>query len=204
MTDAICVSNWRKLHDQGYFGKHPHYRNWKIDQGLIVKEIEDYVGLYRNDDVLEIGCGYGRLMFSIADRVNSITGIDVHDAPLARAREILRTKSNVQMVLTDGVSLPFNDGSFSLVYSFSSLQHMPRSIVCRYIKESRRVLRSGGRICLQVKATPLGCKDINPNLVIEQSVGWTPEELSEASVDVDMCVEISVHPTSLLLIGRVS
>jgi len=202
-VDKRCIQNWRKLHAEGYFETHPHYPNWKVDEGLIIKEIEDYVGLYRNDDVLEIGCGYGRLMFSVADRVHSIIGIDIHDAPLLRAREILRTKLNARTMLTDGVSLPFEDGSFSLVYSFSSLQHMPRSIVCRYIKESRRVLRSGGRTCLQVIAAPLGRKDIDPNLVIEQSVGWTPEQLLEASLNVDMHVELSVHPSSLLLIGRI-
>lgn len=205
MNGSVYVDNWRKLHDAGYFSKHGHYSGWPIDDGSILKELKHYVGIYLDDDVLEIGCGYGRLMISIADHVHSITGVDLHEAPLKRARELLRLKQNATVILNDGMSLPFEDGMFSLVFSSSSFQHMPRSIVRGYFKETARILRSGGRACIQMLAAPAGRTRIDPSLIAEQSVGWTSEQIIAAADGIDMHSRIQTSDgKSLLFIGSVS
>ena len=205
MNSSVYVDNWRTLHDDGYFHKHRHYAGWPIDDGSILKELTHYVGIYPTDDVLEIGCGYGRLMISIADHVHSITGIDLHEAPLKRARELLRLKRNAKVILNDGMSLPFEDGAFTLVYSSSSFQHMPRSIVRDYFRETARVLRSGGRACIQMLAAPAGGTWIDPSLIAEQSIGWTSEQIIAAADGIDMHVKVQTSDgKSLLLIGSMS
>lgn len=205
MSDKRCIENWQQLHTAGYFDNHPHYAGWPIDDGSIVKELKYYVDIYPDDDVLEIGCGYGRLMISIADHVHSITGVDLHEAPLKRARELLRLKRNAKVILNDGMSLPFEDGTFSLVFSSSSFQHMPRSIVRNYLIETARVLKSGGRACIQMLAAPAGRTRIDPSLIQEQSVGWTSEQIIAAADGIGMHSRIQTSDEkSLLFIGSVS
>ncbi len=157
-----------------------------------------------DDDVLEIGCGYGNLMYGLADHVRSIVGVDVHQQPLDKANEILREKENATVVLTDGVSLPFEDGSFSLVYSYSVMQHIPRELVRRYIIESRRVLKVGGRIFLQLVNADESLnkrRHINLDVAREQSIAWTPAELHEAADGIALRVTIYRERSSLCFVG---
>jgi len=200
-ANNICITNWQRLHEKSYFEKHPHYKNWKLDALHIDDEIDNYVGIFKEDDVLEIGCGYGRLMHTVADRINTIIGIDLHEAPLIKAREILKDKLNAKTMLCDGQSIPLEDNSITMAYSFSSMQHMPRSIVRKYIVETLRVLKFGGRFCFQFLSSPKGSQDINHKIIDEQSVGWTSQELIKITNNLNGKFSINEYP--LVLIGRV-
>ena len=164
MSKEQCINNWREMHEgNSYFLKHPHYVGLHLNSGNIAQEIDSYVGLFFEDDVLEIGCGYGRLMSALTQQVKSVTGVDLHNAPLAVAREMHADKSNLRFVQNDGFSLPFKDNNFDLVYSFSAFQHMPREVVASYVKESIRVLRFGGRFCLQFLSAVINSAGLEAN-----------------------------------------
>lgn len=199
------VAQWRRLHDRGYFKNHRHTRGWPVPKTLTGEIFTKFGKLQRDDDVLDIGCGYGRFMYVAADHVRLIVGVDIHDAPLNKAREILQTKLNARVVLTDGLSLPFDDGSFSVVYSRSVMQHIIRSLVRVYIIEARRVLKIGGRLCMQfpdARTLPKRPIDINVNRIAEQSTAWTPDELLLIASDVALKIDIHASPPhSLYLLG---
>ena len=44
----------------------------------------------------------------------------------------------------------FQSGSVALIYSSHTLEHFPRSDTVRILREWRRVLKTGGRLCLSV------------------------------------------------------
>lgn len=205
VNNQASVAQWRCLHDNDYFERHRHYRGWPILENLTDEYITKYVRLRPDDDVLEIGCGYGRLMYAVADHVRTIIGVDVHEAPLKRARTILKMKTNAQVVLTDGLSLPFDNGSFGVIYSSSVMQHITRSLVRVYIIEARRVLKIGGRLCMQfpdARTLPKRPVDINVNRIAEQSTAWTPDELLSIASDVALKIDIHASPPhSLYLLG---
>jgi len=205
MNNQKSVDQWRRLHDGGYFKNHRHTRGWPVPKTLNGEIFTKFGKLHRDDDVLDIGCGYGRFMYAAADHVRLIVGVDIHDAPLNKAREILQTKLNARVVLTDGLSLPFDDGSFSVVYSRSVMQHIPRSLVRVYINEAHRVLKIGGRLCMQfpdARTLPKRPNDINVNGTAEQSTAWTPDELLSIASDVALKIDIYASPPhSLYLLG---
>lgn len=95
---------------------------------------------------LEIGCGGGRLLNAAACFFAHAVGIDVHD-DLDTVREVLarQGRRNVTVLSTDGRTIPVDDGSVELVYSFLVLQHLPRwATLVAYLHETHRVLRPGG------------------------------------------------------------
>lgn len=67
--------------------------------------------------VLEVGCGSGRLTWSLAERARSVVAIDPDRLDIASARRALprRLKSRVRFQVGEGESLPFPDENFDVV-----------------------------------------------------------------------------------------
>ena len=76
--------------------------------------------------VLEVGCGYGRLLKEIRAAVNSrLCGVDFSGSQLQAGRAYL-APAVIPIVLADATSgLPFRDGVFDLVYTQGCLMHVP-------------------------------------------------------------------------------
>jgi SAM-dependent methyltransferase len=101
---------------------------------------------------LEIGCGPGRLMKPLSHHFGEIHGVDVSDEMIARARMKLRDIPHAHAHHTTGADLaPFADESFDFVYSYAVFQHIPsREVVMQYLREARRVLKTGGILRAQI------------------------------------------------------
>lgn len=183
-TDPITeaqrvVENWRKLHDgHRYFDDHPRYQDPLHDLG--VERVRDMLLPTGVDTVLEIGCGYGRLLYHLLPDVTGVVGIDLAPEPLAKAEELLATRKRdeqrVSLVLGDGISLDaLDDGCASAAVAFTVFQHMPKVAVGRYLEDLRRILTPGGRVCFQVAddGTPEHYgRDICADLPKEQATRW--------------------------------
>jgi ubiquinone/menaquinone biosynthesis C-methylase UbiE len=98
----------------------------------------------RGDRVLDLGCGDGALSGVLADVAGSVVGADVAEAALQRARARHPELSFV-LVPIDG-ALPFDDGSFDVVWSSEVIEHVADS--ARWLSEVRRVLVPRGRLLL--------------------------------------------------------
>jgi len=105
---------------------------------------------------LEIGCGPGRLMRPMARRFLELHGVDVSDEMIARAKERLGDVPNAHPHVSDGSTLAmFGEENFDFVYSYAVFQHIPsREVVFEYLKEARRVLKTGGIACFQFNGLP--------------------------------------------------
>lgn len=109
----------------------------------------------REQHVLEIGCGVGRMTWRLAELFGHVTAVDISSEMLARAKENLDRHENIDYLLVPGDgSLPgCDDSSQDVVFSYITLQHVPnRRAQLRYLSESARVLRSGGRLAAQVRS----------------------------------------------------
>lgn len=88
-------------------------------------------------DVVEVGCGTGRLLERLAPLARRAEGVDLAPAMVARARERgLRVREG------DARVLPFASATFDAVLCFRCFPHVPEP--ARALAEMARVLRPGG------------------------------------------------------------
>ncbi|MBC7770869.1 MAG: class I SAM-dependent methyltransferase, partial [Pyrinomonadaceae bacterium] len=137
--------------------------------------------LQQSDRLLEVGCGYGRLLWHLRPLAGSVVGMDLHDGPLVEARELLRSMRNAEFILGDGQTLaPIQDNSIDKVVAFTVLQHMSRVGVCRYLDEMRRVLTPGGLGVVNFHDDGVRSSHMldKPE---EQSLAWSPSQICAAA-----------------------
>jgi SAM-dependent methyltransferase len=105
---------------------------------------------------LEIGCGPGRLLKPMSQYFGEIHGVDISDRMVERARGRLRgiAHAHAHVALHSNLEM-FADESFDFVYSYAVFQHIPsREVVLGYLREARRVLKTGGLLRCQINGLP--------------------------------------------------
>ena len=96
------------------------------------------------DDVLEVGPGPGRSTDLLREMTPRLTAVEV-DAGLAAALAARLVATNVEVFHADATELPFEDGRFSAVVSFTMLHHVPTAeLQDKLFAEVARVLAPGG------------------------------------------------------------
>jgi 2-polyprenyl-3-methyl-5-hydroxy-6-metoxy-1,4-benzoquinol methylase/uncharacterized protein YbaR (Trm112 family) len=101
--------------------------------------------------LLDIGCSWGRWSLSAAKKGYSVVGIDPSlGAVLAGNRVAEQLGLTVHWVVGDARYLPFKEGSFDQVFSYSVLQHFSESDVRAALVEVGRVLGHQGASMIQM------------------------------------------------------
>jgi len=104
----------------------------------------------KDDRVLEVGVGVGRLAKSMAPLCRHFTGVDISARMVEISRERLAGLENVHLLALDSSGLGrFPAGCFDKVYFQVVLIHLDREDVFHYLEETFRVLRPGGRAWFQ-------------------------------------------------------
>jgi ubiquinone/menaquinone biosynthesis C-methylase UbiE len=143
----------------------------------------DLKRLRARDAALEIGCGPGRLMRPMSRHFAEIHGVDVSDEMVRLARERLRGAPNAFAHATSGADLAmFPDEKFDFVYSYAVFQHIPsRDVVFHYLREARRVLKTGGVLVCQVN----GLRQETGRYDTWSGVRIAPDEIARFALESD-------------------
>jgi ubiquinone/menaquinone biosynthesis C-methylase UbiE len=104
--------------------------------------VADRIAEYAPASVLEVGCGYGKLLGLIRERtVAPLVGVDFSPSQLGRARGQLAGRPGIGLALASGARLPFADDSFDLVVTSAVILHNPPEIAEAIRREIVRVAR---------------------------------------------------------------
>ncbi|MBW2027647.1 MAG: methyltransferase domain-containing protein [Deltaproteobacteria bacterium] len=102
--------------------------------------------LRSTDTVLELGCGYGRVAFRLAEVAARVVGIDTAEESLDLAREMAGTDSRCEFLNMDAVNMRFPDEEFHAVVCI-------QNGICAFgvdqetlMREALRVSRKGGTV----------------------------------------------------------
>ncbi|MCS7006798.1 MAG: class I SAM-dependent methyltransferase [Gaiellaceae bacterium] len=104
--------------------------------------LADFAG--RRDRVLEIGFGEGYGSAMLAGVVGEYVGIEVDRAAVEHASRVY-ARPGASFLHYDGSRLPFDSGSFDVVFAFQVLEHVVDAGV---LQEARRVARPDGRVLI--------------------------------------------------------
>lgn len=112
-------------------------------EGVESKIIHDLLGPSAGD-VLEVGCGDGRLTGELAKISDTILAIDPDAGSIDQARSLLG--SGISLILGSGESIPLADDTIDTIIFSLSLHHHEGPD--QALTEAQRVLRDKGRILI--------------------------------------------------------
>ena len=116
-----------------------------------IVEITEPQGTWR---VLDVGTGTGHTAFAFAPAVAWVTAVDLTDEMLRKAERMRKDRGygNVELRVADVHHLPFSDAAFDLVTCRRAAHHF--SNIETALAEMRRVLKRGGRLLVDDRASP--------------------------------------------------
>jgi ubiquinone/menaquinone biosynthesis C-methylase UbiE len=105
----------------------------------------------KNKTIIDVGCGAGGMARGLTEQGARVIGVDT-PGMLAKAGEHPPI-GNEKYVAARGENLPFKSDFADMIIFAASLHHIPGPMMMQAIKESRRVLETGG---LAVFVEPCG------------------------------------------------
>lgn len=113
-------------------------------------EMQDLLRL--DADVLDLGCGFGRVAAALAPRCRSVLGLDVSAGMIAEARRRFGHLRNVRFEQTGGRDLGgIADRALDLLLAIDSFPYLVQAgpaVVERHLADAARSLRPGGALVI--------------------------------------------------------
>ncbi len=148
---------WQSLHN---VGGGDFARAGRENLALLI----EHAGLERDSQVLDIGCGTGRMAAPLAawlDEGAGYVGFDVSESAISTCRRTFGSaRPDFRFVHADirnreyrpsgsiaetAFEFPVEDASVDVAFATSVFSHMTLDSISRYLAETRRVLKPGGR-----------------------------------------------------------
>ena len=136
---------------------HVERKVWEF--AMLALFLEEAGRLHEDTSALAVGAGDERVVFWLANRIGRIVASDIYGEGSFAEREATATmltdpashapfpyrEERLEAMYADARELPFDDASFDVVFSLSSIEHFggPQD-VARAAREMGRVLKPGG------------------------------------------------------------
>lgn len=116
-------------------------------QQYLRAEVEHVLSyIHPGNTVLDMGCGYGRIMPALAEMEGLVVGIDTSLSSLLLAKDLLQDKPNCQIACMDAIHPAFPDQTFDRVICIQngiSAFHVDKRAL---VEESIRVTKRHGTL----------------------------------------------------------
>jgi ubiquinone/menaquinone biosynthesis C-methylase UbiE len=119
-------------------------RLWHAD----CRQIIDVIGIRNSLKLLDLGCGSGKLIFTIADLIENfeMKGIDLDAKKIEAAQAMLEDRPNIEFSRGDAARLPFDADYFDVVTCTSAFYYIEHK--GKVLQEAYRVLKPEGKFIM--------------------------------------------------------
>ncbi|RXJ93841.1 methyltransferase type 11 [Malaciobacter molluscorum] len=126
----------------GYGGFQYNPRFWEP----VIPTFKEFYNLNENSKILDIGCAKGFMLYDFKRLIPGIKvkGLDISQYAIENAKE--EVKNNLQV--GNAIELPFEDNSFDLVISITTLHNLNKEDMKKALKEIMRVTKKDAFITL--------------------------------------------------------
>lgn len=118
----------------------------------IVDRLREWGLLGREINVLDIGCGIGRIEQALAPHIARVTGIDLSPAMIEEARRRCAELANVEFAVSHGTDLGLVAGQrFDLIIAIDSFPYLiaaDPAIAARHVADAAGLLDPGGVLAI--------------------------------------------------------
>ncbi|KKR81021.1 MAG: Methyltransferase type 11 [Candidatus Daviesbacteria bacterium GW2011_GWA1_41_61] len=172
-----------------------YLHQWMLEQ--ISSEVENKESV----QVLDIGCGYGRLSGELLNRFSKIKIVGVDIAPKYVDLYNQQLAPRGRAFKGDVRQLPFKDNSFNMIFMVTTLMYLSDDQdQKKAMKEITRVLKPGGRLMI-IERNPLGYNIFNLGGLISKLRGQKHSEIPAVSFSPSRIFQLA-HSFDLKVVKR--
>lgn len=135
-----------KIWEDGYRFNPVYIASKALSDWLLLTSVD-----LKGKKVLNVGCAEPIDEMQFIEKVSKWVALDINEKLIRTAEEIARRKlrpslfSKLEFVQDDATALPFENNTFDIVVSFSTVEHIPeRDARSKVFSEISRVLKPGG------------------------------------------------------------
>ena len=137
-------------------------------------DLMKYVPLQGNEQVLDVGCGDGKITAALAKKISngSIIGVDISVSMIDFAKKTFPQNDypNLQFFVQDAQKLDYKE-DFDLIVSFTALQWIPDHAA--FVKGAYRALKPAGLLAITMPLNPPKALEQATKEIIASSE-WSP------------------------------
>ncbi len=129
-ASELWENTWGEHMHHGYYGADgTENRNHRQAQQDLIEELLKWARITRADHILDVGCGIGGSCLYLAEKYNArAAGITLSPVQASRARQRALAAPQghfTRFVVADALNPSFAHGTYDLVWSLESGEHMP-------------------------------------------------------------------------------
>lgn len=151
-----------------------------IDVGHLFSTIRRYMGYnFLSKDILEFGCGNGRMTRVARPYFNKYFAVDISKTMLSLTKEKVK---DIECVESNGSPIALGDKSVDIIFTFTVLMHNRKENIAPIIAEFERIIKPGGFMFIQL---PCYTNTYNREKFDEVSI-WKRQEIEELSKNLEV------------------
>lgn len=159
-SDRFDFRSVRQAYDKVAEDYATHLPDTRPEARLDLAMIDAFTGAVTSREdaqILDAGCGAGRMSRYLADRGCGVHGVDLSPGMVAMAR---RDHGDLRFTVGSLTDLPYPHGRFAGVMLWYSIIHTPPAGLHRIFAEATRVLRPGGHVLVGFQSGE-GTRDVS-------------------------------------------
>lgn len=130
----------------------------------------------RGDDLLDLGCGYGRLTNELAGRGYSVIGVDISEAMLARAAHDAKNAGHTTQFIAGDMRNPIDGQYDGILLWFTTFGYFEHAVNMQILANARAALNLGGRLLIETRHWDRIPRKFEPTTVRTTGDDWLIEK----------------------------